>query len=57
MHRQQPQASPYLYVFHKTMAKKKLDYTLLTFYKFIDIADPHAEVADHLAFCQDIGLK
>lgn len=29
----------------------------MTFYKFIDIADPHTEVADHLAFCQDIGLK
>lgn len=39
------------------MAKKKLLYTLLTFYKFVDIGDPHAEVVDHLAFCQDIGLK
>lgn len=40
------------------MAKKKtLDYTLLTFYKFIDIADPHTEVADHLSFCKDLGLK
>ena len=39
------------------MAKKKLDYTLLTFYKFVDIADPHAEVADHQKFCQDIWLK
>ncbi len=39
------------------MGAKKLLYTLLTFYKFIDIADPHAEVADHAAFCNDIGLK
>ena len=39
------------------MAKKKLLYTLLTFYKFVDIKDPHAEVEDHLTFCKDIGLK
>jgi UPF0176 protein len=39
------------------MAKKKLQYTLLTFYKFIDITDPHAEVEDHFIFCKDIGLK
>lgn len=39
------------------MAKRKLDYTLLTFYKFVDIKDPHTEVADHLAFCKDIWLK
>ncbi len=39
------------------MSKKKLDYTLLTFYKFVDIADPHTEVADHLSFCKDLGLK
>lgn len=36
---------------------KKLDYTLLTFYKFVDIADPHQEVKDHLKFCKDIGMK
>ena len=36
---------------------KKLNYTLLTFYKFVDIADPHAEVAEHSAFCKDVGLK
>lgn len=41
----------------QNMAKKKLDYTLLTFYKFVDIADPHQEVADHQTFCQDIWLK
>lgn len=36
---------------------KKLLYTLLTFYTFVDIADPEKEVKDHLAFCKDIGLK
>lgn len=40
---------------HKRM--KKLLYTLLTFYKFVDIQDPEKEVKDHLAFCKDIGLK
>lgn len=39
------------------MAKKKLNYTLLTFYKFVDIADPYAQVDEHLAFCKDIWLK
>jgi UPF0176 protein len=39
------------------MKKKLVQYTLLTFYAFVDIADPHAEVADHLWFCQDLGLK
>ena len=32
-------------------------YTLLTFYKFVDIADPRAEVVSHKQFCDDIGLK
>lgn len=36
---------------------KKLQYTLLTFYKFVDIADPQKEVKDHLTFCKDIGMK
>lgn len=36
---------------------KKLQYTLLTFYKFVDIKDPHQEVKDHLTFCKDIGMK
>lgn len=36
---------------------KKLQYTLLTFYKFVDIKDPHQEVKDHLAFTKDIGMK
>ena len=35
----------------------KSKYTLLTFYKFVDISDPHEQVADHLRFCTDIGLK
>jgi UPF0176 protein len=39
------------------MKKKPLIYTLLTFYKFVDIADPHTEVADHLSFCKDLGMK
>jgi UPF0176 protein len=30
---------------------------LLTFYKFVDIADPHAEVAQHKQFLADIGIK
>ncbi len=36
---------------------KKLLYTLLTFYKFVDIDDPHTEVKEHLTFCKDIGMK
>ena len=36
---------------------KKLLYTLLTFYKFVDISDPQQEVKDHVKFCKDIGLK
>lgn len=35
----------------------KTQYTLLTFYKFVDIADPAAEVKKHLIFCKDIGMK
>lgn len=31
-------------------------YQLLTFYQFIDIADPHEEVRMHKQFCQDIWL-
>ncbi len=31
-------------------------YQLLTFYQFIDIAEPKAEVASHKQFCQDIWL-
>ncbi len=32
-------------------------FTLLTFYKFVDVADPKKEVEDHLLFCRDIGMK
>ncbi len=32
-------------------------YYLLTFYKFVDIADPMAEVSAHKQFCTDIGMK
>lgn len=32
-------------------------YYLLTFYKFVDIADPQAEVFAHKQFCTDIGMK
>ena len=35
----------------------KTQYKLLTFYKFVDIKDPHAEVEQHLQFCKDIGIK
>ncbi len=32
-------------------------YHLLTFYKFVDISDPQAEVFAHKQFCTDIGMK
>lgn len=32
-------------------------YTLLTFYAFIDIADPYQAVKEHKQFCTDIGMK
>lgn len=32
-------------------------YSLLTFYQFVDIVDPQAEVAEHKQFCTDIGMK
>ena len=34
-----------------------LSYTLLTFYKFVDIPNPTEIVAEHKEFCDDIGLK
>lgn len=37
--------------------KKTLNYTLLTFYKFIDISNPIPLVEEHKQFCEDIGLK
>lgn len=39
------------------MQKPDTKYTLLTFYKFVDIDDPHAEVKQHKRFCEDIGIK
>lgn len=35
----------------------KPSYTLLTFYSFVDIQDPHHEVQLHKMFCTDIGMK
>ena len=36
---------------------KKEHFTLLTFYKFVDIENPVELVEDHKQFCTDIGLK
>ena len=33
------------------------NYTLITFYKFIDISNPINEVKAHVKFCKDIGMK
>lgn len=35
----------------------KTSYTLLTFYKFVDITNPEMEVSKHLQFCHDIGMR
>lgn len=35
---------------------KKEKFTLLTFYKFVDVEDVEKEVQDHLDFCTDIGM-
>lgn len=32
-------------------------FTLLTFYKFVDVTNPQQEVAEHFQFCNDIGMK
>jgi len=32
-------------------------YTLLTFYKFVDVVDPEATCLEHLKFTKDIGMK
>ena len=34
-----------------------LNYTLLTFYKFVDIPDAQVVVSEHREFCVDIGLR
>lgn len=42
---------------HPYMMRPKSVFKLLTFYKFVDVADPHWQVAEHKAFCHDIGLQ
>jgi len=37
--------------------KYEESFTLLTFYKFVDVADPESECLDHLMFTKDIGMK
>jgi UPF0176 protein len=39
------------------MTKKANTFFLLTFYKFVDISNPHEVVREHGDFCKDIGLK
>ena len=39
------------------LMSSKLSYTLLTFYHFVDIQDPHSEVRQHGQFTRDIGLQ
>jgi UPF0176 protein len=39
------------------MTKPKTKYTLITFYKFVDIENPKEIVEEHKQFCQDIGMK
>jgi UPF0176 protein len=41
----------------KDMQKENTKYQLLTFYKFVDIEDPHKIVEDHLQFTKDIGMR
>jgi UPF0176 protein len=36
---------------------KETEYRLITFYKFVDIANPIDVVKDHKQFCSDIGMK
>ncbi len=37
--------------------KYEQQFTLLTFYKFVDVKNPEAECLDHLRFTKDIGMK
>lgn len=37
--------------------KHKEKYTLLTFYKFVDVQNPEKEVEEHHKFCSDIWMK
>jgi hypothetical protein len=36
------------------MIKRREKYTLLTFYKFVDVENPEMEVKEHGRFCTDI---
>lgn len=44
-------------VYYSHVMQHSTHYTLITFYKFVDIANPIAEVKEHLKFCKDIGMK
>jgi UPF0176 protein len=35
----------------------KQEFTLLTFYKFVNVENPKEEVKKHLEFCDGIGMK
>ncbi len=37
--------------------KKRYDYRLLTFYKFVDVPNPHDEVKRLKKYCTDIGMR
>jgi len=41
-------------IINKNIMILKESFTLLTFYKFVDVIDPKNEVEDHLRFCKDI---
>ena len=45
------------FVISSIMQHHTKSYTLITFYKFIDIKDPLTQVKEHLTFCKDIGMK
>ncbi len=44
-------------IINKNIMILKESFTLLTFYKFVDVIDPKNEVEDHLRFCKDIWMK
>lgn len=44
-------------IINKNIMILKESFTLLTFYKFVDVSDPKKEVEDHLRFCKDIWMK
>lgn len=44
--------------FGKLIAMKpEKKFSLLTFYKFVDISDPQEQVQMHKQFCDDIGMR